>query len=197
MNGWPPRSPESGQPATAPRATTVVSDRPAWIALGTHANKQGRVVGLNVSGSEARFPGVIGTAVTKVGTTEIGRTGLTEREAVVAGIEAVANTIEGTSRAHYYPDGTTMSVKMVVEVGTGRLLGAQIVGGPESAKRIDAIAVAVWNRMTADEFAQLDLGYAPPFSPVWDPHPHRRPHEWRTGPISVITRCEPPSPRCR
>lgn len=146
-----------------------VSRRPVSIALGTHANKQGRVVGLNVSGTPARFPGVIGTAVTKVGETEIGRTGLTEREAAAAGFDAVADVIEGSSRADYYPDGSAVAVKVVAERRSGRLLGAQIVGGREAAKRIDALAVAVWNEMTVDEFAQLDLGYAPPFSPVWDP----------------------------
>lgn len=146
-----------------------VSQQPAWVALGTHANKQGRVVGLNVSGTHARFPGVIGTAVTKVGELEIGRTGLHLREAVAAGFDAVADTIEGSSRAHYYPGAAQVAVKVVAERGTGRLLGAQIVGGPEAAKRIDALAVAVWNEMTVDEFGQLDLGYAPPFSPVWDP----------------------------
>jgi NADPH-dependent 2,4-dienoyl-CoA reductase/sulfur reductase-like enzyme len=146
-----------------------VSRRPTWVALGTHANKQGRVAGINLSGGHARFPGVIGTAVTKVGEVEIARTGLTEREAANAGFDAVANTIEGSSRAHYYPGGGAMAVKIVAERGSGRMLGAQIVGGIESAKRIDALAVAVWNEMTVDEFGQLDLGYAPPFSPVWDP----------------------------
>jgi NADPH-dependent 2,4-dienoyl-CoA reductase/sulfur reductase-like enzyme len=145
-----------------------VSQRPVSIALGTHASKQGRVVGLNVSGTPARFPGVIGTAVTKVGDIEIGRTGLNEREAAAAGFVTVTATIEGSSRAHYYPDGAPLTVKIVAEHGSGRLLGVQIVGGPESAKRIDAMAVAVWNEMRVDDVAQLDLGYAPPFSPVWD-----------------------------
>ena len=146
-----------------------VTGAPAWIALGTHANKQGRVVGLNVTGTAAEFPGVIGTAVTKVGPVEIGRTGLTEREAAAAGLDAAGEIVEGTSRAHYYPDGAPLAVKVVAERSSGRMLGAQIVGGPEAAKRIDALAVAVWSEMTVDEFAQLDLGYAPPFSPVWDP----------------------------
>lgn len=150
-----------------------VSGRPVNVALGTHANKQGRVVGTNVSGGHARFPGVVGTAVTKVGVAghelEIARTGLNEREAGVAGFDAVAAVIEGTSRAHYYPEGEAMAVKVVAERASGRMLGAQIVGGREAAKRIDALAVAVWNEMTVDEFEQLDLGYAPPFSPVWDP----------------------------
>lgn len=145
-----------------------VSQKPVSIALGTHANKQGRVVGMNVSGTPARFPGVIGTAVTKVGAVEIGRTGLNEREAAEAGFDAVARAIEGGTRAGYYPDSAKLTVKVVAERTTGRMLGAQIVGGAESAKRIDALAVAVWNEMTVEAFSQLDLGYAPPFSPVWD-----------------------------
>jgi NADPH-dependent 2,4-dienoyl-CoA reductase/sulfur reductase-like enzyme len=146
-----------------------VSRRPVSIALGTHANKQGRVVGLNITGTPTEFPGVIGTAITKVGPTEIARTGLNEREAAADGFDAVAGTIEGSNRAHYYPDPAPIAVKVVAERGTGRMLGAQIVGGPESGKRIDALAVGVWNEMTVDEFGQLDLAYAPPFSPVWDP----------------------------
>jgi NADPH-dependent 2,4-dienoyl-CoA reductase/sulfur reductase-like enzyme len=146
-----------------------VSRRPVSIALGTHANKQGRVVGINVSGGDLRFPGVIGTAVTKVGHIEIGRTGLTMTEAAEAGYDAVAAKITAGSRAHYYPDGAPMTVKIVSEKGTGRMLGAQIVGGPEAAKRIDTLAIAIWNEMTVDDFSQTDLGYAPPFSPVWDP----------------------------
>lgn len=146
-----------------------VSGTPAAIALGTHANKQGRVVGINVSGGEARFPGYIGTAITKVAEIEIGRTGLTEREAALAGFDAVGAVIEGSSRAHYYPGGEKMAVKVVAERGTGRMLGAQIVGREGAAKRIDALAIAVWNEMTVEDFSQTDLGYAPPFSPVWDP----------------------------
>lgn len=146
-----------------------VSGRPVSVALGTHANKQGRVVGLNLGGTHARFPGVIGTAITKVEKMEIGRTGLGEREAVAAGFDVVGRVTDATTRAHYFPDGTPISVKVLAERGSGRMLGAQIVGGPGSAKRIDALAVAVWNEMTVEDFSQLDLGYAPPFSPVWDP----------------------------
>jgi NADPH-dependent 2,4-dienoyl-CoA reductase/sulfur reductase-like enzyme len=146
-----------------------VTKRPVSIALGTHANKQGRVVGINISGGDLRFPGVIGTAVTKIGHIEIGRTGLTMVEAVDAGFDAVASKITAGSRAHYYPDSEPMTVKIVSERNSGRMLGAQIVGGPESAKRIDTLAIAIWNEMTVDDFSQTDLGYAPPFSPVWDP----------------------------
>ena len=146
-----------------------VSRRPVAIALGTHANKQGRIVGINATGGYRTFPGVIGTAITKVCEHEIARTGLTESEALAAGFEVVAATVEGSTRAHYYPDATPITIKVVAERGCGRLLVAQIVGREGAAKRIDVMAAAIWNEMTADDFAQLDLGYAPPFSPVWDP----------------------------
>lgn len=145
-----------------------VSHAPVSIALGTHANKQGRVAGTNIAGGAARFPGVIGTAITRVGTTEIARTGLNETEAARAGFAAVAAVAEGRTRAGYYPDAEKFAVKIVAERGSGRMLGAQIVGGPESAKRIDTLAIAVWDAKNADEFSMLDLSYAPPFAPVWE-----------------------------
>ncbi|WP_194823628.1 FAD-dependent oxidoreductase [Micromonospora sp. S-DT3-3-22] len=139
------------------------------IPLGTHANKQGRVAGINIGGGYATFPGVIGTAVTKVCDLEVGRTGLRERDATAAGFEFVSVIAESTNRAGYYPGAQSMTVKLIAERPTGRLLGAQIVGRSEAAKRIDALAVALWNEMTVDEMTALDLGYAPPYAPVWDP----------------------------
>jgi NADPH-dependent 2,4-dienoyl-CoA reductase/sulfur reductase-like enzyme len=146
-----------------------ISKRPVHIALGTHANKQGRVAGINIGGGYATFPGVIGTAVTKVCDLEVSRTGLTEREAAAVGFEFVSAVIESTNRAGYYPGADPMKVKLLAERRTGKLLGAQIVGRAEAAKRIDVLALALWNAMTVEEMTALDLGYAPPFSPVWDP----------------------------
>lgn len=146
-----------------------VSRRSTTVALGTHANKQGRVVGTNVTGGNATFAGVLGTAITKICAYEVGRTGLTEREATEAGLDHVAATIDSTTRAHYYPGAEEITVKVVAERGSGRLLGAQIIGKEGAAKRIDVMAAAIWNEMTADEYTQVDLGYAPPFSPLWDP----------------------------
>ena len=146
-----------------------VSGQPVHIPLGTHANKQGRVAGINIGGGYATFPGVIGTGVTKVCELEVARTGLTEKEAARAGFAFVTAAVESTSRAGYYPGASTMVVKLIAEKRTGMLLGAQIVGREEAAKRIDALAIAVWNRMTVEEMTALDLSYAPPFSPVWDP----------------------------
>jgi NADPH-dependent 2,4-dienoyl-CoA reductase/sulfur reductase-like enzyme len=140
------------------------------VALGTHANKHGRVIGRNIGGAYASFPGVLGTAVSKVCNLEIGRTGLGEEAAAVAGFDAVAVTIESTTRAGYFPGAAPMWVKLLAERGTGRLLGGQIVGrGEGAAKRIDVVAAALWNDMTVADLADLDLGYAPPFSSVRDP----------------------------
>ncbi|MEV8505759.1 FAD-dependent oxidoreductase [Actinoplanes sp. NPDC051475] len=146
-----------------------ISGQPVHIPLGTHANKQGRVAGINIGGGYATFPGVIGTAVTKVCELEVARTGLAEKEAIAAGFEFVTASVESTSRAGYYPGASPMVVKLIAERRTGMLLGAQIVGREEAAKRIDSLAIAVWNRMTVEEMTALDLSYAPPFSPVWDP----------------------------
>jgi NADPH-dependent 2,4-dienoyl-CoA reductase/sulfur reductase-like enzyme len=146
-----------------------VSGMPVHLPLGTHANKQGRVAGINIGGGYATFPGVIGTAVTKVCDLEVGRTGLRERDAVAAGFEFVTVLAESTNRAGYYPGARPMTVKLIAERPSGRLLGAQIVGWSEAAKRVDPLAVALWNGMTVDEMTALDLGYAPPYAPVWDP----------------------------
>ena len=146
-----------------------VSRRPVVVALGTHANKQGRVAGINATAGDAVFPGVLGTAASKICKYEVARTGLSEREAAAAGFDAVATSVDTTTRAGYYPDAAPIRVRVVAEVGTGRLLGAQIVGEEGAAKRVDVLAAAIWNDMTVDDVASMDLSYAPPFAPVWDP----------------------------
>jgi NADPH-dependent 2,4-dienoyl-CoA reductase/sulfur reductase-like enzyme len=147
----------------------LVSGQYQHVPLGTHANKQGRVIGHSLAGSYATFPGVVGTAVSKVCHLEIARTGLRERDAERAGFAYVTVTVQSTTKAGYFPGTRPMTVKMIAERCTGRLLGVQIVGGEGSAKRIDTAATALWNRMTVEEMTALDLAYAPPFAPVWDP----------------------------
>jgi NADPH-dependent 2,4-dienoyl-CoA reductase/sulfur reductase-like enzyme len=147
----------------------LVSGNRVHVALGTHANKQGRVLGTNLGGGYATFPGVVGTAVSKVCELEIARTGLREADCDAVGYRWLAVSVDSTTRAGYYPDAEPITVKLVVEQRTGRLLGGQIVGREGAAKRVDILAVALWNKMTVEEIALLDLGYAPPFSPVWDP----------------------------
>lgn len=146
-----------------------ISGELAYVPLGTTANRQGRVAGTNLGGGDARFPGILGTAVLKLCGVEIGMTGLNLDEAIDAGFDAVTTTITSSTTAGYYPTAEQVRVNMVAERGTGRLLGCFIVGGAGSAKRIDTAATALWNEMTAEQLADVDLSYAPPFSPVFDP----------------------------
>ncbi|PLX99644.1 MAG: flavoprotein oxidoreductase [Desulfuromonas sp.] len=146
-----------------------VSGKPFYIALGTVANKQGLVAGANLAGIESSFPGVVGTAVSKICSIEVGRTGLQEKEATEHGFDYATARIEAKTRAGYYPGAGAITVKLLGEKGTGRLLGGQIVGMEGAAKRIDILATALTAGMTVDNLIDLDLSYAPPFSPVWDP----------------------------
>lgn len=147
----------------------LVSGQQRHIPLGTHANKHGQIIGANAGGGYATFPGVVGTAVSKVCDLEIARTGLREKDARRVGLRFESVTVESTSRAGYYPNASPMTVKMLAELRTGRLLGVQIVGREGAGKRVDIAAVALTAGMTVDQIVALDLGYAPPFSPVWDP----------------------------
>jgi NADPH-dependent 2,4-dienoyl-CoA reductase/sulfur reductase-like enzyme len=150
-------------------AQHLVSGKPVSYHLGTIANKQGRICGINLGGGYATFPGVLGTAVSKVCEVEVARTGLSEGELGQLGLEWESGTVESTTRAGYYPDAAPIRTKVLAERRSGRLLGAQIVGKEGAAKRIDVFATAIWNRMAVDEMVNMDLSYAPPFSPVWDP----------------------------
>lgn len=142
---------------------------PVNVQLGPHANKQGRIAGTNATGGDVAFPGVIGTAISRICRYEVARTGLSEKEAAAAGVPVVSETIKSTTRAGYYPDAGAIWVKLVAAAESGRLLGGQIVGIEGAAKRIDTLATATWCEMGLDELELLDLGYAPPFSGVYDP----------------------------
>jgi NADPH-dependent 2,4-dienoyl-CoA reductase/sulfur reductase-like enzyme len=146
-----------------------VSGERVHVALGTVANKQARVAGINIGGGYATFPGVLGTAITRLCDTEIARTGLNEQQAAEAGFLAAPVVVRATTAAHYMPNSGPMTVKLVVERRTARVLGAQIVGAHGSGKRIDTCAAAIWAGLTTGEILDLDLSYAPPFSGVWDP----------------------------
>ncbi|MGE5326760.1 MAG: FAD-dependent oxidoreductase [Deltaproteobacteria bacterium] len=149
-------------------ATHLVTGRPIYFPLGTTANKQGRVAGENAAGGRARFAGIVGTAVVKVFSLEIARTGLSVQQAREAGLSARAATVRTASHARYL-GGKEIVLKMVADKSSGRFLGAQMVGVHGVAKRIDVLATALHARMTVEQVAALDLSYAPPFSTVWDP----------------------------
>jgi NADPH-dependent 2,4-dienoyl-CoA reductase/sulfur reductase-like enzyme len=165
------RTPVEGVWAAGDCAETihVVTGEPVNYHLGTIANKQGRICGTNFGGGYVTFPGVLGTAVTKVCDLEVARTGLGERDLGPLGIEAESGTVESTTRAGYYPGAEQIHTKILAERRSGRLLGAQIVGREGAAKRIDVLAAALWNGMTVHDLVNMDVSYAPPFAPVWDP----------------------------
>jgi NADPH-dependent 2,4-dienoyl-CoA reductase/sulfur reductase-like enzyme len=125
-----------------------------------------------IGGGEASFPGIVGTAITRAGRAEVARTGVLRKWLPEIGLgedDVAAVTLESTAASGYMPEADPITVCVVGEKGTGRLLSCQIVGGRGAGKRIDIAATAMWAGMRADEVALLDLAYAPPFSPVWDP----------------------------
>jgi NADPH-dependent 2,4-dienoyl-CoA reductase/sulfur reductase-like enzyme len=146
-----------------------VSRRPVHFPLGDTANKQGRVAGSNIGGLEAVFPGIVGSYCLKIFGLEVAGTGMTMEDARDAGIEARSVTIDGESRAHSYPGGGSLKISLIADSGSGRLLGAQAVGGEGAVSRINALAAGLTSGINVETLAYLDFAYAPPFSGAWDP----------------------------
>ncbi len=152
-----------------------ITDELIHLPLGTHANKQGMVaadsIAADLLGEEPRlsFPGVVQTAITKFCSLEISRTGLGEKQARDAGFDPVVVSKETSNWAGYMPGAGSMTVLMVADRTSRRLLGAQIVGAEDAALRIDVAATALVAGLTIDDVVMLDLAYAPPFSSVWSP----------------------------
>lgn len=146
----------------------LVTGRPAYVPLGTTANKMGRVAGANAAGARERFPGVAGTSIVRVCGLGIAMTGLSAGEARKEGFDPVAARITARERARYFW-GTQTTVELVADRQTRRLLGGLVLGERGAAGRINVIATALTNRMRLEDFEDLDLAYAPPYAQVWDP----------------------------
>ena len=146
-----------------------VTGEKTWIPLALRANRAGWAAADDVCGQSASLDGVCGAAVFKVFDLEVARAGLTVKEAGAFGFDPCAVVVKTRSRAHAHPGSSTIRVQMIADKKTGRLLGAQMVGREGAAHRINAISVALHSRMTAKDFSQTDMAYAPPFGPVWDP----------------------------
>lgn len=147
----------------------VVTGRPVNYHLGTIANKMGRIAGINISGGDVAFPGVLGTAISRFGSFEFARTGIGTAQAEGYGLGHIAVLSRSRTKASYFPGSERMVTKLIVENPSGRLLGAQIAGGPGAGKRIDIFATAMWNRMRVQDMEWMDLSYHPSVSGVWDP----------------------------
>lgn len=147
----------------------VVTGQRTWIPLALRANRAGWAAADNVTGKETTLEGVAGTAVFKVLGLEVSRTGLSMTEAEKYGFNPMEIMIESRTRAHRHPGSSFIGVQMVGDRKSGRLIGAQMVGKEGAAHRINAVAVALHAGMSVEAFSQMDLSYAPPFGPTWDP----------------------------
>jgi len=146
----------------------MVTGRPAWIPLGTTANKTGRVAGANAAGGRERFPGIAGTSIVGIFGAGFATTGLSVQEARAEGFSPAAARIEALGRPRYH-GGTNTIVELIADRISRRILGGSVIGEEGAEGRIDVIATALQARMRVDEFEQLDLAYSPPFATVWDP----------------------------
>ncbi len=143
-------------------------DRPAYLALGTNANKQGRLAGDSILGKPVSLRRALGTSMLRCMELELAKTGLGEADCIANHIPYKTTTVQARSHARYYPDPKLLTIKLCYSPEDHVLLGAQIMGQKEAAWRIDALACAVDRGMTTQELGFLDLGYAPPFASVWD-----------------------------
>ncbi len=146
-----------------------ITNRNHYVPLGTTANKQGRVAGINAAGGHAIFKGILGSMAVKVFDIHVARCGLCSDGALKYGFKAESVFIAAHSRASYFPSGSPVWIKLVFEKRNGRLLGAEMAGEEGIAKRVDIFATALQQKMTVFDICALDLTYAPPFAPVWDP----------------------------
>jgi NADPH-dependent 2,4-dienoyl-CoA reductase/sulfur reductase-like enzyme/rhodanese-related sulfurtransferase len=147
----------------------LLSGEKLYVPLGSTANKHGRVVANNICGRNEIFPGILSTLVVKVFSQNAARTGLLPEQAAAAGFDPVSVLIASPDKVHNYPDCKSIDIKLVADRKSRRIIGAQIVGPGDVAKRIDSVITGISMGITVDQVAQVDLAYAPPFSGAMDP----------------------------
>ncbi len=149
-------------------STHLVTGKPAWIALGSTAGKMGRVAAINATGGNDTFKGILGTLIVKIFEMHIGKVGLSEREAIREGFTIESTIVPASDKSHYYPGAKDILIKLIADVASKKLLGAEIIGEGVVDKRIDVIATALTFSTTVDQISKLDLAYAPPYSMAMD-----------------------------
>ena len=147
----------------------LISNTPVWVPLGSNANKEGRCAAMNACGFDDEFPGVLASAVTRCMKLTMSMTGLTETQAQKLGYETVSATVTKYDKVGYMPDANNITLKLVADKKTKRLIGGQGIGAGDADKRINTLATALIAKLTVDEFYNNDLTYSPPFSPTIDP----------------------------
>ena len=146
----------------------LVTGRPTWVPMGSTAVKEGRVAAINACGGREEFPGIVGSTVLRIFDMTVARTGLGEDAARGAGFDPVVSLAPSLDCAHYLPTARPILLKMIVDRGTGRILGMQGIGEGRLEKRIDIAATAITLGADVDRFATLDLVFAPPFGLAMD-----------------------------
>jgi NADPH-dependent 2,4-dienoyl-CoA reductase/sulfur reductase-like enzyme len=147
----------------------LVSKNYCWIPLGSSANKEGRCAAINISGQYDAFPGVLGSAVTRFDGFNISFTGLTEADAQKYGFETISSLMTKKDKAGYMPNAENITIKLVVDKRSKKMLGVQAIGFGDVDKRVNAVASAIMAEQTLDGFLHTDMTYAPPFSTAVDP----------------------------
>jgi len=146
----------------------LVKEENAYVPLGTIANKCGRIAGMNLAGQRHKFIGTLGSAAIKVLDIEMGRTGLSEREARELKIDFETTFTKAYNHPPYYPKQEDLFIKIIYEKRTHKILGAQVAGREGAVLRVDIFATAIQAGMTTEDLGMTDLCYAPPFAGVWD-----------------------------
>lgn len=141
----------------------LITGRAAWHPLGSIANLHGRVIGDNLTGNDAVFPGVLGTGIMRTLGVNVGFSGLTESAARKLGYQVVTAINAAHDKSHVYPGGKDLNIKLVADEKSRKLLGGQVVGAGEAARVVDAVAASLRLGATIDQLADLDFCYAPPF----------------------------------
>jgi len=146
-----------------------VKEQDDYVPLGTTANKQGRIAGMNMAGEQREFKGITGSSIIKFMDLTLGKTGLSEKEAKQLDIPYEAVMVKAKDIAGYYPGARPIYVKLTYRTDNQLLLGGQVIGENGVDKRVDVLATALFNQMTIDDLEELDLSYAPPYNGTWDP----------------------------
>ena len=149
--------------------TNLVSNTPCWIPLGSTANKEGRCCAINLAGTAEEFPGVLGSAVTRFLGFTMSITGLTETAAKKAGYEVATETVTKKDKAGYMPEVKNITIKVTADRINGKILGAQAIGCGDADKRVNTVAAALNDGKKVQDLINLDMTYAPPYSPTIDP----------------------------
>ena len=147
----------------------AVSGKPMHIPLATYASRAGWVAGENAAGGRATFKGAIRAAAVKIFGIEVAQVGLSSEEAKEAGFEVAAESVTSYSSVALMPGSSKITLRLIIDPKSGRLLGANVFGGNGAVQRANTLGVAIQHKLTVDEISRFDMIYAPPFAPLWDP----------------------------